>query len=467
MLMTDTQNDEMPAPVTRRHLGVLERPGVRRAVARWLGPLILVVVAFVSVGVHVTSFTTISPVDELTHIDSLFRAPAPVHSGEKVGEAAMREQACRGLINFSSPACNTPGNLSPEYFQELGYNTGAVYTPLYYTLTKVVAVPLKFVTGIESLVTAARLVGALWLAGGMLLTYLVGRRLGAPRTALTSILILVAVSPSILFPSATVTPDATGLLAGAAIIWALLVWEDNPRRNWWVPVIIAVLVAALKTVNIVAILMAGCFVLVRLVTSWYAERQDAPMEGYLTKPDRRRILFGGVGVAASTLAVLVGWSAYVSASEVGSAADAPMNVRSVVSSISLDSLLVSLGQFLNPLDGAGNVVITEMAGYTTQRLVGMLLIAGVIAGAAFALGTHQHRALGQGAFLAGLLGGPLMTLFIFLLHGSYIGMPGRYAITLAPAAIVLAASFMRARSVQIVCAAAAAIAWVWTLSALL
>ena len=466
--MTTTQDTATLMPDDRRASGGrLMIPEARATIARWLGPLIIVVVSFISVGMHVSNYTTISPVDELTHIDSLFMAPRAVQDGSKVGEEALREQACRGLAGYPSPSCTTSTPLDPADFQEEGYNTGAVYTPLYYSLTKLVALPLKFVTGIESLVTAARLVGALWLAGGLLLTYHVGRRLGAPRSVLTSIAVLVAVTPSILFPSSTVSPDATGLVSGAAIVWALLYWEDNPRRHWWAPVLIAAVVAAFKAVNIVVIFMAACVVLLRLITSWYAERTGAPLDGYVAKKDRRPLLIGGIGVAVSAVIVLVGWSLFAASNGVGSTADAPMNVRTEIASLSSWELLVSFGQFLNPLDGAGNVISTGTVGFVAQRLVGMLLIAGVFAGAFFSVLGARLRALGQGVFLAGLLGGPLMTMFIFVLNGAYIAMPGRYAITLVPAAVVMTASFINTRSAQVLLGLAAAAIWLWTISTLL
>ena len=429
--------------------------------------MILVLVSFVSVAVHVGSFTTISPVDELTHIDSLFSAPDPVNNGERISEEALREQACRGLAGYPSPSCSTPGRLDPTDFQEEGYNTGSVYTPLYYSLTKLVAVPLQMITGTESLVTTARLVGALWLAAGLLLTYHVGRRLGAPRASLLSILVLVAMTPSILFPSATVSPDATGLVAGAAIIWAALVWEDAPRRRWWVPVLVAALVAALKTVNILGIFMIACYILIRLGASWYAQHRGAEMEGQLPEEHRRPILLGSLGVGAAVGATLVGWSAFVSATAVASSSDAPMVERTAATTLTAWDLLVSFGQFLNPLDGAGNVISTETVGFVAQRIVGMLLLAAVVGGALFALGSPRLRALAQAMLVAGAVGGPLMTVFIFALHGANIAIPGRYAIKLVPAGVVLAAAFVRTRWAQVVLGAGAALIWMVTLRTLL
>lgn len=385
----DAPSPAAPAPRSRPSLATVAR---RTIGSRWIAPLVLVLVSFVTVTVHVESFTTISPVDELTHIDSLFHAPVPVHSGEKIGEDALREQACRGLDGYPSPSCTTPGDLDPEDFQEDGFNTGAVYTPLYYSVTKLLAVPLQLVTGTESLVTAARLVGAVWLAAGLLLTYSVGRRLGAARASLTSILVLVAMTPSILFPSATVSPDATGLVAGAAIVWAALVWEDAPRRRWWVPVLVAVLVAALKTVNILAIFMIACYILIRLASSWNAQRRGTDMDGQLPEDRRRPMLVGAIAVGAGVFATLLGWSAYVSASTVASTVDVPMNERTATASLTGWQLLVSFGQFLDPLEPSGNVTITEAVGFVDQRLVGMLLLAAVVGGAFFALGSPRLRA---------------------------------------------------------------------------
>src|SRR5665811_512769 len=82
--------------------------------------------------VHVSHYTELSPVDELQHIDHLYRGPAIVHSGALVGQAAMREQACRMLPQWPSPPCSNTAVYSASDFQEAGVNTASQYTPLYY-----------------------------------------------------------------------------------------------------------------------------------------------------------------------------------------------------------------------------------------------------------------------------------------------------------------------------------------------
>jgi len=57
----------------------------------------LVLLALGSVGLHVDRYTKVSPVDEMQHIDYLYRAPSAPAYGDKVGQDAMREQTCRGL----------------------------------------------------------------------------------------------------------------------------------------------------------------------------------------------------------------------------------------------------------------------------------------------------------------------------------------------------------------------------------
>src|ERR1700692_4635001 len=72
----------------------------RAAVIRtWAPALLLVAVPLLLVPLHVRAYTKLSPIDELEHIDYMFRSPGlhPVVAGTKLVEPAMREEACRGL----------------------------------------------------------------------------------------------------------------------------------------------------------------------------------------------------------------------------------------------------------------------------------------------------------------------------------------------------------------------------------
>ena len=75
----------MPSRISRRSPGSLAAAVALMALAAVLSVL------------HVRAYTALSPLDELQHVDYLDQASRLdfVHNGERVGQLAMREQACR------------------------------------------------------------------------------------------------------------------------------------------------------------------------------------------------------------------------------------------------------------------------------------------------------------------------------------------------------------------------------------
>src|SRR6478672_4908576 len=142
----------------------------------------LMALAAVLVVLHVRAYTALSPLDELQHVDYLDQASRFdfVHDGERVGQLAMREQACRTVDSpgFVSPPCHAR-HLTPVQFQEGGFNTASGDPPTYYAVTGLLARVAIHLPGVDSLVTGGRLVGALWLGLGLIGTFVLARRLGA------------------------------------------------------------------------------------------------------------------------------------------------------------------------------------------------------------------------------------------------------------------------------------------------
>jgi 4-amino-4-deoxy-L-arabinose transferase-like glycosyltransferase len=133
----------------------------------------------------------------------------------------MREEACRGIDSpFKPPPCNS--NLTPDQFQEQGYNTAAVHPPGYYFATAAVASILVAVHGTHDLVTAGRLVGILWLGLGLALTWFAARRLGSGTAARTAVIMMVASAPAVVYYDSIINTDAAAIFAGALVLWATL-----------------------------------------------------------------------------------------------------------------------------------------------------------------------------------------------------------------------------------------------------
>ncbi|MFK8025827.1 MAG: hypothetical protein AB8G26_17860, partial [Ilumatobacter sp.] len=142
----------------------------------WIACGVIVLATVVLVGLHIRTYTTLSPTDELQHLDYVIKAGEfdPPNRNEFVGQEALAEAACRSVdvFGYIGPQCGLEVH-DPENFQERGVNTAASQFPPYYTVTGLLSRALTDTGILESSVTAARLVGALWTgAAGCVMWYL-------------------------------------------------------------------------------------------------------------------------------------------------------------------------------------------------------------------------------------------------------------------------------------------------------
>ena len=234
--------------------------------------------AAVLVLMHLRVYTTLSPIDELQHldyVDSMTRFDI-VRSGETVGPVAMREEACRGVDSpgFATPSCDAPV-LRPEQFQESGINTAATHPPVYYLTTGAVAEVVDAVPGVESFLAAARL---LWLGFGLALIFALARRLGANVMSAAGACLLLAATPAVLHSSTVLTNDAPSLVVGSLLFLAGLgVLERRLHPGWLAAA--AALATSIKVTNIVAV-GAVLFLLV------LARERQSPRQGLDTDEGR-------------------------------------------------------------------------------------------------------------------------------------------------------------------------------------
>jgi hypothetical protein len=406
---------------------------------------------------HVRFYSQLSPVDELQHIDYLYRAPELIHAGDKIEQPAMHEEACRGIANWPVPACSDSVRYDPKDFQELGTNTAAIYTPLYYTITKVVATPIKWIFGFDSLVTAARLVGGLWLAAGLVMTFVVARRFGAHRAPTVAVLLAAAATPNVILPAATITPDAAGLLVGASLVWAVLRWEENPRRRWWLVTLLSLVAVAFKALNIIVVVLVALFVVVRyLQRRFWPSGVDDEDSATRTAARGRPTFLQSLGcLAAMSVVAIVGAAGYVmftQANAVGSSAGVSMAARISVQAFPLEGFLAHVGVFLQVFYAPGWFVTVPLIGPLVQQVVGLFAFAGTFA-AAFLVDRvpRAARSLAGSLLVVGVVGAPMIIAFSYISSGMYVPIPGRYALTLVPAALAVSCAAVQRRSARVVC----------------
>lgn len=422
--------------------------------------LVLALAAGGLVGLHVGAYETVGPVDELQHIDYLYRIPEVVRSGDLIERPAMREQACRGLdANIAVPTCDTPV-LRPEEFQEGGFNTAYIHPPTYYAITRGVAELLRTIARVPNLVTAGRLAGIGWLLAGLSSTYAAGRLLGAGRGSLVSVLVAVAASPAMLMPAATVNPDSASLAVGGICLWCVLRWEQERRRAWPLLIVCAAVAELVKLQNLVVLLALGLYLLIRAIAP---STVDGRSEGAPARVpwvrDWRPLAAGAVLFVAA--AVIAGaWSAVIRSLALIPPEDLPMSQRFLVDGFPMAGLLVPFGAFVTPL--ADPYLVPPLRSAWTaifSELTVWLLLLGLLATALLG-GVHERvAALARSWAIVGLLGGPILVVLNYFGQRQYIELPVRYALTLVPGLVVVTACALTTLVARRVAAALAVVSF--------
>ena len=419
----------------------------RRLAAETLVPLVLAVLAIVFVALQVQSYTRLSPIDELQHIDSLYRAPAAPAPADRVGQEAMRQQDCRGVDapGFEPGLCRPLGSFDPATYQEKGYNTAAANTPLYYTATRGLAEVVRAATPADDLVTAGRLAGGVWLGLGLVLTYVAGRRRGVGRAPLLAVGALLVAAPGLQFPGGTITPDAWGLLVGAALLLAVTWWEERPTNaRAAVLVLVAVVVALVKLTNLIGVAAVAFYLLL--------EHGQDDVQG----PGRARRTVTGLATGGVAVLAAGAWLAVVSSRPQMDPNDLPdMVTRFQAPTFPWIGLIDNSLVLVQPLAGPTPVGTLSLSVLATS-LVSLVLVSGTVAATVFAAAPRRSISLARGVLLAAILGALALVVMGYVFSGSYFPLPPRYGLALlAPMAVVTAACLRTRASVGVVGAVAA------------
>jgi len=433
----------------------VDRTAARRRPLAALVPLLLwLAVAGAVVLPFMHSFTKLSPIDEFQHVDYLVKTQQLEHvnGGERVGQMAMREQACRGidLKGAVLPPCGRR-HYDPNEFLGAGFNHTYSDPPVYYLVTAPLASVVQTVTGVDSVVTAARSVGVLWLGAGLAATFTLALRLGATRRAAAGATLLIATTPAVVLASGTVTTDAPQLLAGALLCLVALAVVEG-RAAWWWLAPIAFVATSVKVTSLTAI---GA-VAVLLVASWWARRREGagheppPQAGsgeHVAAPGPRHELRGLFAMMAGALVPLVGWAAYSSATALTSVDDIPMGQEFKTSHLTWAALSDSIPKMVSPVRGPyapqfvlGDTVTLVLA------LTNLLLAVGCVAVAWYGSQRPVAARLALGTAAAMVLSAPAYLVILFTTLQVSYWIPGRYGLSLVPAAAALLAVAASRRS---------------------
>lgn len=397
-------------------------------------------VAAVVVAAHMHAFTMLSYIDEFQHVDYLQRTinGEQVRGGEKVGQTSMREQACRG-IDYDSvlPKCDAR-KLRPEMFPGQGFNHTYSDPPTYYVVTGVFAQTVRKVLGVDSLVTAGRSIGILWLGAGLFVSFLLARRLGADRWAAAGVTLLLAATPAVALSSASITTDAPMVVVGGILALTLLAVVEGRRSYLW----LAPAAGLTMAMKFTALPVIG-FTVIFLLLRWrYARRAaDEPETDPLLAPLEDEVLdaevpwLRAIGVTlAGALAVAIPWNVFTTARELPAVADIPMGQRFYVDSITFSHFINSWKTTVAPVVDPSSPPFLLVDPVKDMVLaLNVLLIVGVAALAWFWPVASRAGSWGVASLATLLLTGPGFVALLFVTLDVTYWIPGRYGLIMLPA----------------------------------
>lgn len=401
------------------------------------------------VGLHVRKYRTVSPVDEYTHIDYLYRV---VHGeilrqGDLLGSDAMRELACRRIDDvYEPPPCDPDGAYDPKDFGHIQESGAAHHPPLYYALTAIAARSLVAITPMDNLVDAGRFTGGLWLGIALILYWHAAERLNIRALSRVIVMALIATTPTVVHATATINNDASALLAGSLLVLLVLAWEEK-RIAFWFLALISSLVVLAKSTNIVGVVAAMLYLLIR----WYS---PSPRENQPQRNSRYLAAVGVLGVGAA--ASLFAWGIVHFLLQRASTSALVEFHR--VDSLDVGSVLSQTFALVTPIVNPHLPPFLQLA----LIFVAVQLLNVAFIGASFGafLGANRldvPRLLGLASAAAMILAGVGLTLGNYVLEGIFFPLPPRYGLSLVPL-LGLALSFgLRSRFAAAIGGVAAAV----------
>jgi hypothetical protein len=409
--------------------------------------LVVISICLLSVAV-VTSAVKANPgvwvIDEWTYIDYLHKVhdgDLYMEPGDLVGQEAMRDVSCRGLVQPGGvewegrPPCGLE-RYDPTTFLNAGVSTGSIHPPTYFVLTDLGARAVLLSGATDDLVTAGRLVGAGWMAAGLLALVLLMRELRVHPVAQGLAVVVVAVSPNLVESWQYLTPDAANVLVGSLVVLAAVRWARG-RCPTWLLALAGLGAMLVKSPNLMVVCAAALIVLL--------------LPGAEVRWPRR--LLGVVAVGGSAVLATAALTVVGRLTARGDGGASPMD--DVFAAEGFDPMWVvgNLQAFVGPL-GRPSTQVFVLTSLVALALVGLLI------GPALspAVGAERDRVLLSRALVIMLFAGPVVVLLlVYVTQGAYVPVQSRYGHSLLPGVVAVAAMTWRSRGVQLVVGAALAV----------
>lgn len=383
-------------------------------------PLVLVTAAMAMCGtVTVQHHQQFSPYDEWVYYDYVMKIPTQgiVRQGEYVGSAALEAMACVGDgYGPRGQVCTGPNGhyKAPAHYPQEGKTTADAYTPLYFDVTWGLGTAIKFVTGLDFL-TAARLSGFFWLAGGLIAFSALARELKFNKLLTVGLGLVLVGSVASKYAFTYISTDASAFVSGAVLLLFALRFIRGKTSGWWL-VPLAVVAVLLKITNIFAVGLVAVFLLTFALLKW-RQRSHWP-------PDRPSPLKIGVLTTTFILASLLAQGAWLVIRAAIAVGDGPN--QGVDVPISIRGIAATVTTFIG-LPGTRTV-----DGLLTLPLA-ILTIVGIFGFFLQAKGSGEKRALSIATVVSATLFGPLLLVVMGIVLGAAFPVVPRYSQSLVPA----------------------------------
>lgn len=435
-------------------------------------PVVLVAAALImTVTATAGHGSAFSPTDEWVYYDYVTKIPSQgiVHQGELIGQEAIEDISCDGVVPFGKMGSPCGGDYTNyDVYPQFGKTSADAYTPIYFAITWFIAKIIQIPTGLE-LLTAARLTGFFWLAGGLLLSLRIAREVGVPKLAAVVTGLLVVVAPFSRWTYSYISTDAPSYLLGAAMLLVAILALKRRNIGWWL-VPLAVFAVLIKVTNLLGVGLAILF----LLASIFFHRRESKRSQTLgsqpgtgltnqsglvpvatdsfvqTSVSRLLVIAGTTTVAAIGVELI--WLKIREAIAVG-----PPPYLEILSSGALPSVreLVNLLWSFAPntiVTGAG-FIPDDGATFTVPGIiftgVSLLFVAGVIAFGFAPDLSPRMRALATATLISTIMFAPILAVGMSVVGGVQFDIVARYGSALLAAMMLGVAWVIRARFASI------------------
>jgi hypothetical protein len=418
----------------------------RYFVPKTLAPyLIAFLLAFIPAFIHIVQYSQFSPIDELRHLDyalQITRGQVP-KLGDKLGQDAMREEACRGIdLTFSdsglpwrNPPCNST-TFQPIKFRDDGWQTASPHPPTYYILSGISGRILRGSGILDGAIDGARLMSALLFGFGFVATFAAGRQLGVRSFPLLAGLTFLITLPGALHSASIVTPDSFAMLAGGGALLATVRWKQGLLSNRWL-IIVGGLVGFTKVTNLVMV----AAVVTWLVTDALLQTRDG--QRCLSRVKTPLLMFAAGALSYGAWISVQSLRATISADIV------PQTIMMQFDGIPSLKHLLKPDVLLTWFPPGGNYYSPRFFNQyvsLVRSLVWPLLTGSIVMSALRTQKGNDVASLSLFAGLAGFVGAPSFILGTAITSGILVAAEGRYAVCLLPAYVIAIASQSKGRT---------------------